>query len=30
MRAGIVDHEHITHVDLRQLAVDSELIVVLA
>ena len=30
MRAGIVDHEHIAHVDLRQLAVDGELIVVLA
>ena len=30
MRAGIVDHECITHVDLRQLTVDSELIVVLA
>ena len=30
MRAGIVDHEHITHVDLRQLAIDGELVVVLA
>ena len=30
VRAGIVDHEHITHVDLRQLAVDGELVVVLA
>ena len=30
MRAGIVDHKQVAHVDLRQLAVDSELIVVLA
>ena len=30
MRAGIVDHEHITHVDMRQLAIDGELVVVLA
>lgn len=30
MRAGIVDHEQVAHVDMRQLAVDGELIVVLA
>ena len=30
MRAGVVNHEHITHVDMRQLAIDGELVVVLA
>ena len=30
VRAGIVDHEHITHVDMRQLTIDGELVVVLA
>ena len=30
MRAGIVDYKQVTHVDMRQLAIDSELVVVLA
>lgn len=30
MRTGIVDYEQVTHVDMRQLAIDSELVVVLA
>ena len=30
MRAGIVDHKQVAHVDMRQLAVDGELVVVLA
>ena len=30
MRTGIVDYKQITHVDMRQLAVDGELVVVLA
>ena len=30
MRAGVVDYKQVAHVDLRQLAVDGELIVVLA
>ena len=30
MRAGVVDHEQVAHVDLRQLTVDGELVVVFA
>ena len=30
MRTGIVDYKQVTHVDMRQLAIDSELVVVLA
>ena len=30
MRAGVVDHEQVAHIDLRQLTVDGELVVVLA
>lgn len=30
MRAGIVDHKQVAHVDMRQLAIDGELVVVLA
>ena len=30
MRTGIVDYKQVAHVDMRQLAIDSELVVVLA
>ena len=30
MRAGIVDHKQVAHVDMRQLTIDGELVVVLA
>ena len=30
MRAGIVDHEQVAHVDMRQLAINGELVIVLA
>ena len=30
MRAGVVNHEQVAHVDMRQLAVDGELVIVLA
>ena len=30
MRAGIVDYKQVAHVDMRQLAIDGELVVVLA
>ena len=30
MRAGIVNHKQVAHVDMRQFAIDGELVVVLA
>ena len=30
MGAGIVDHEQVAHVDMRQLAINGELVIVLA